>query len=299
MGPTTVDVGLGQQYIVTIVEDGSGGGGGTVIHTGTLTGMGDTLQSLSRRDLLADYRKLLGFQLKATTNAVATSIAVALSNTTTNSPPSNNFLGIKLYQDDGTGDLETADTELATTTNATGYAIFTGLSVPLNTTNKTFFVAASFCPTNQTRNSFISGSLKSQNIIVTLAGTNTVVETTGGTVVGKQYGFLDTTQAEDDAAAAALANQINTAVAGVTNALNSAWSQQLTTTTDSLNAAWGQQLATATNGWSRSGDSSSSKTSLTDTILPAAAAGVAGIGAAFTSDQLTNQPLSNEYTKPK
>jgi hypothetical protein len=298
MGAMTTDAGYGQQYVVTIVEDGSGGGG-SIVHTGTLTGMGDTLQSLSRRDASSDHRKLLGFQLKATTNAVVTSLAVSLSNTTTNPPPDNNFPGIKLYQDDGTGEWETADTELAATTNATGYAIFNGLSVPLNTTNKTFFVAASFCPTNQTRNSFISGSLKSQNIIVTLAGTNTVIETTGGTVVGKQYGFLDTTQAEDDAAASALASQINTAVDGATNALNSAWSQQLSTTTDNLNAAWGQQLNNATNGWSRTGSNSSSKTSFTDTILPAAAAGAAGIGAAFTSDQLTNQPLSNEYTKPK
>lgn len=258
-----------QSYIVTIVEDGGGGGSGT-LPTATLTGMGDTLQGLSRRDATTDYRKILGFQLKANTNVVTSSIAIVLSNTTTNSPPDNNFLGIKLYWDDGSGEWDGSDTLLASTTNTSGCAIFNGLSIPLNSTNKTFFAAASFCPTNQTKNSFISATLRAQNIVTTIANTNIVIETTGGTVVGKQYAFLDTTQAEDDAYALSLTNGLVTA--SITNGLGNTSVYQTTTT----------------------GSKSGAK--LSDTILPAMAAGAAGISAAFTSDQLSTAPLSQEYT---
>lgn len=302
-----------QTYLITVVEDGGGGGGGgTTLPIATLTGMGDALENLSRRDASIAYRKVLGFQLKASTNAVTSSVTITLANTTANSPPDNNFLGIQLYRDDGSGEWDGSDTLVATTTNANGFAIFEGLSIPVNSTNQTFFAAASFCPTNQNRNSFISASLRSQNIITTLAETNAVIETTGGTVLGKQYAFLDTTAEED--AAAALANQINSAVTGATNALNSAWSQNMDSTTNALNQAWGdrlenntrdlnatwsQQLANATNGFSSSTIITSSKPELMDTVLPAAISGAVAIGAAFTSDSLGKQPVSREFSPSK
>ncbi|MDD2709234.1 MAG: hypothetical protein PHV34_14705 [Verrucomicrobiae bacterium] len=282
-------IGAGQNYAVTIIDDtgGSGGGNSTVKPYATLTGMGDTMESLSRRNDSTEDRKLLGFMLKSTTNAIISALAVSLSNTTTNAVENNNFSAIKLYRDDGSGDWSGGDTLLSSTTNCGGIALFNGLAISTDTTNKTFFLTASFCPTNQTKNSFITALLRGQNI--SAAVTNAPIEVTGGTVVGKQWAFMDTTQAEDDAYAYALTNGLVSAsitngfvTASITNGLGAV----------SVTNQLGGNTVYTTIATEKSG-------SFADSIWPAVAAGAAGIGAAFTSDQLTNQPQSNEFTKPK
>ncbi|MDD2710107.1 MAG: hypothetical protein PHV34_19155 [Verrucomicrobiae bacterium] len=293
-------IGAGQSYAVTIVDDtgGGGGSGSTSKPYATLTGMGDAMESLSRRNASDEARKLLGFMLKSTTNAVVSAIGVGLSNTTTNSVENNNFSSVKLYSDDGSGDWSGADSLLSTTTNTSGMAVFNSLNISTDTTNKTFFVVANFCPTNQTKNSFITAVLRGQNISATV--TNVAIEVTGGTVVGKQWAFMDTTQAEDDAYAYSLTNGlVNASItnglanASITNGLVNASITNGLVTASITNGLGGTTVYTTTT-------STSTKTgfSLSDTILPAVAAGTAGIGAAFTSDQMTSQPLSKEYSKP-
>lgn len=259
---------VSQSYVVTIVENVNAGGSSNSPDTATLSGFGGQLQSVSRKDTSIDPRELLGFQLKATTNANMNSLAVSISNTSTNTNVANaNIMSITLFQDvDGAQTYDSSDTVLATTSNANGFAIFSGLSIPLTSTGQTFFVTASFDPTRQTQNSFITAYLRSSNVVVTKAGTNAVIETTGGTITGKQYAFLDTTTEEDAATAAALTARINAAVLNVTNGLSNS--------------------STTTKG-------------LIDSILPAAAAGAAGIGAAFTSDSISKTPLSRDYLTPR
>ncbi|MDD2709093.1 MAG: hypothetical protein PHV34_13995 [Verrucomicrobiae bacterium] len=281
-------IGAGQNYAVTIIDDTGGGssGGATLKPYATLTGMGDTMESLSRRNDSTEDRKLLGFMLKSATNAVISALAVCLSNTTTNAVENNNFSDIKLYRDDGSGEWSAGDSLISSTTNCGGIAVFNDLAISTDTTNKTFFVTASFCPTNQTKNSFITALLRGQNISASV--TNAPIEVTGGTVVGKQWAFMDTTQAEDDAYAYALTNGLVSAsitngfvTASITNGLGSA---------SVTNQIGGNTVYTTTT--EKSG-------SFADSIWPAVAAGAAGIGAAFTSDQLTSQPQSNEFAKPK
>lgn len=287
---------LTQTYLLTIVEDG-GAGTSANLPTVTLIGQADPLAGISRKDSSTVLRKLLGFSLVANTNATLTSLAFALSNSSTNG---NNFSALALYRDaDGQGTFDSGDTLLASTTNAGGFAIFSGLTNAISTNAATWFLAASFQPTNQTRNSFISASLSSQNLVALLAGTNLAVSVSGGSVLGTQYAFLDTTVEEDAAAAAALSSQINASVASATNSLSATYANNLTLATNALASSYAAQLATATNGLGGSTViNSPMKLDWTETILPAAAAGAAGIGAAITLDSLNERPLSKEF-QPK
>ena len=287
---------LTQTYLFTIVEDG-GAGASATLPTVTLIGQADPLASISRKDTSMALRKLLGFSLVANTNATLTSLAFALSNSGTNG---NNFSALALYRDaDGQGTFDSGNTLLATTTNAGRFAIFSGLTHAVSTNAVTWFLAASFQPTNQTRNSFISASLSSQNLIVFLAGTNLAVGVSGGSVLGTQYAFLDTTVEEDTTAAAALSSQINASVASATNSLSATYANNLALTSNALTSGFAAQLATATNGLGGSTViNSPKKLNWTETILPAAAAGAAGIGAAVTLDSLNERPLSKEF-QPK
>ena len=254
-----------QSYAVNIMENAGGAGGGVTMASVTITGQPDSLESVSRKSTANPVRKLLGFTLASNTNVTMSALAFVLSNSTTNSPAAMNLTNLILFRDaDGGGTYDGNDTQLATTTNAHGFAIFSGLSQSITPTNTfTYFLAAPFMPTNQTRNSFISASLSAANISVALWGTNALLAT--GSVLGKQYAFLDSSQAEDDEAAAALALQIS-------------------------NATRGLGTSTAKDG----------KTpSLSDSVLPAAAAGAAGGAAAFSSDSLGKAPLSSEFTPPK
>ncbi len=270
-GNNSISQGFGasQSYAVTIIEDATGGGGGssgTTAPAVTITGNPDNLETISRKSTDNSARKLLGFTLAANTNVTMSSLAFVLSNTTTNSPAAGNLTNIILWKDaDGQGTYDVNDTQLGSTTNANGFALFSGLSQAVSKTNSfTYFLTAQFQPTNQTKNSFVSASLSAANISVALFGTNALLAT--GTVLGKQYGFLDSSQVEDDADAAALAAQISNATKG------------LSTT------------STAKDGTSPS---------LSDSALPAAAAGAAGVAAAFSNDSLSKAPLSSEFTKPK
>jgi hypothetical protein len=309
--PYSAGSGASQIYVITVVEEGNGGDTGPVVAYTTLTGQADSLAGISRKDTSSSLRKLVGFTLTPNTNAVLSSLAFHLTNTTTNG---NDFSELALYQDaDGRQELDAQDTLVASTTNANGYAIFTGLTNAIPSAARTFFLAGAFQPACQTQGSFISASLSPQNIVISLTETNRVIQVAGGSVLGKQYAFLDTTTAEDAAAAFALSNQIDSAVTGATNALHVAWSQNMATTTNALNQTWGgrldsatrdldaswsQQLATATNGWPNT-QIISSKPDLMDTILPAAISGAVAIGAAFTSDSLGKQPVSPEFSPSK
>ncbi len=274
---------LTQTFIVTIAENNSGGG--IQAPYATLTGQNDPLESVSRNDPSTAVRKLLGFQLTASTNAILTGFAVAISNTTTNGNPVD---PISLYRAAaGSQNFDSTSTLLVTTTNTGGYAIFTGLAESINGTNQTYFIAGSFSATNQTRNSFISASLNSQNITATLAGTNAAVLATGGGILGKQYAFLDATVAEDAAYALSLTNGFVSA--SITNGtLNASSTNGLVSSSYLASALAGvSNISTATGVKS---------TSFTDSILPAAAAGAAAIGAAFSSDSLKSSELSKDYT---
>jgi hypothetical protein len=260
-----VPVTFHQDYVFTIADDSGGAGGGANTPTVTLVGQSDTLESISRKNTDTALRKLLGVTITANTNSTMSSIVFSLSNTSTNG---DNFSSIVLLRDaDGAGTFDLTDTQIGSTTNQNGVAIFTGLSQSITSTNKTFFLAASFNPSLQSQNSFITASLSSQNVTarVTSTGTNCVIAS--ASILGKQYAFLDTTTAEDAAAAAALAAQINSAI----------------------NSAMGSLRTSST----------SNNTDLIDSVLPAAAAGAAGIGAAYTSDSIKQGPLSNEYLTPR
>ncbi len=281
-----VSAGAGATYVLTIVDNGvSGGGGGVAAPSATLTGQSDPLENISRRDPSTAVRKLLGFQLTANTNAVLTGFAAAIYNTTTNGNP---IAPIGFYRAaPGNQVFDASAMLVASTTNAGGYAIFTSLAESINGTNQTYFVAGSFLATYQTHNSFISATLNSQNITATLAGTNAAMIVNGGSILGKQYAFLDTTVAEDAAYALALTNGFVSA--SITNGTLNA------SATNGL--ASSSYLASALAGVSNTSTTTSVKsTSFTDSILPAAAAGAAAIGAAFSSDSLKSGELSKDYT---
>lgn len=255
-----VPVTFHQDYVFTIADDSGGGGGGNT-PTITIAGQADTLESISRKDTTSPLRKLIGVNITANTNSTLTSIAFSVSNTSTNG---NNFSSVVLLRDsDGAGTFDLTDTQIATSSNVNGVVTFSSLAQSVTSTNKVFFLAGSFNPSQQSQNSFISASLSSLNITGTVVGTGTNSVISGGTLLGKQYAFLDTTTAEDTAAAAALAAQINSAISSATSSLRST--------------------------------STSNSTDLIDSILPAAAAGVAGVGAAFTSDSIKQTPISQEY----
>jgi hypothetical protein len=256
-----VPVTFHQDYIFTIADDTGGGGGGGNTPTITITGQADTLESISRKNTTSPLRKLVGVNLTANTNSTLTSIAFSVSNTSTNG---NNFSSLVLLRDaDGTGTFDLTDTQIGSSSNVNGVVIFAGLNQSITSTNKVLFLAGSFDPSQQSQNSFISASLSSLNITATVVGTGTNCVISGGTLLGKQYAFLDTTTAEDASAAAALAAQINASISSATGSLRSS--------------------------------ATSNSTDLIDSILPAAAAGVAGVGAAFTSDSIKQTPLSQEY----
>ncbi len=254
------------------------GTGGTA---SLLTGGQAVAVNVSRKSTTVETTQLLAFKLAAVTNATLSRLSINVLNTGTNA---TNLGSLNLFQDtDDTGAYSANDTLLATTTNAGTWANFYGLSASLNQTNNTFFLVSSFTPSAQEKNTYIYASLAPQNIVVQLSGTNVFVQTSGPSLIGHQYAFVDTTAAEDAAAAAALFNQINSAVSGATNALSAQYAID-------LNAA-------IAAGTSRNASSSSTrKTGLLESTLPAAAAGAAAIGAAFTSDALNKGSYSREFT---
>jgi hypothetical protein len=181
-----------------VVEDGESTPG--IQQSASLLGNADGITSISRKTSSTPLRKLISFELSSSTDAVLKEIAFGLSNTgPQNSVKDNlNLLDLSLFMDgDQDGIFEETDSFVKVTQEENGSAIFNELSVPVSTTPRTFFLVAKFNPSKQKKNSFITSSLRSQNIVVHIA--DQPITTRGATIQGKIYAFLDSTKAEEEA----------------------------------------------------------------------------------------------------
>lgn len=247
-------------YAFTVIEEGSSPNADVA-----LKGQVEFISSLSRNSIDTTQRKLLGFQLNSQSPSKLKSIAFLVSNTSSNSAPENNLTNLQLVQDvDGANEFDSADTILATTTNVNGYASFTNLNIPVGTTNLTLFLTASFNPSVQSKNSFISASLNPQNVLATTVDSEAPVKVVGSSVLGKQYAFLDSTTVEEDEQSSNLRTEIITSL---------------------------QSEISHNNIISRDSDFEP-----LDSIIPACIAGAAGVAAAYTTDALNKDSKSSEFT---
>ena len=146
-------------------------------------GQAEGLSNVSRKETSTELRKLIGFSIHSTVDSVLKNIAFGVSNSSTNS--ASRFISVKLFEDrDGGALFDPADTELSSiSTVEGGAAVFSGLSIPVTSTAKTYFLAASFDPSKQDRNSFISASLHSQNISAFTSTTDEALVTSGGSIL--------------------------------------------------------------------------------------------------------------------
>lgn len=249
-----------QSYAFTVIEDGSGSSPAGTTNV-VLTGEAGLVISISRNSGDTSQRKLVGFQLSASRGLInLSSLAFTLSNTSTNGNSISNLNSLRLLRDaDGGGEFDASDSVLASTTNSNGVAIFTGLNIPVTVTNTQYFLSGSFNPSLQSKNSFITATLKGQNVSADTGGVPVTVS--GGPAAGIQYGFFDSTTAEEAAFAFGLTNGLG---ASSTTLINNS--------------------------------SAVKKSSLGDSVIPAAAAGAAGISAAFTSDSLNKNPTGSEFS---